>query len=82
MFITTLVKIYPSNPQNGNVKNQVITIFFAIFQFTLESLLDAPTPITAQFLVWFELTGIPNKDDPNKKRRDVTPVKEGTIYEE
>ena len=59
--------MYPNNPQNGNVKNHVNTIFLAIFQLTFDNLLDAPTTITAQFFVWFELTGIPIRDDANKQ---------------
>ena len=67
MFKNIFVKIYPKNPHPGNVINQVKIIFLAIFQFTLENLFEAPTPITAKLLLCVVLTGIPNTVEPNKQ---------------
>ena len=55
-----------SNPQPGNVSIHAYTISLTTDQLTLESLLDAPTPIIAVVFVCVVLTGIPNVDEINK----------------
>ena len=51
MVFPTSVYTNPMNPQPGKVSTQVSTISFTTPQFTLESLLAAPTPIIAVVFV-------------------------------
>ena len=57
----------PSKPQPGKVSTQASAISPTIFQFTAESLREAPTPMMAVVFVYVVLTGMPVSEESSRQ---------------